>query len=423
MTNLGAMEQLARELLSELQNHILPYWLEKTVDEKNGGFLGQIDGNDDLIYDAPKGAILNTRILWTFSASYSALKNEEYRVAADRAYHYLNEYFWDPQHGGLYWMLNADGSVLDSKKHAYAQAFGIYAFSEYYKATGNLTSLNRAIELFRMLDKHAYNSSSMAYVEAFDQKWEPLKDVRLSEIDAPEERSTNTHLHILEAYTNLQRCWKDETLTSRLHELILVFFDKIYNVEQSHYHAFFNAEWEPQTQIYSYGHDIEASWLLTDAIEVLDSKTLRARNISFLKSVAYTIVSEGWNANDGGIYNLGSHGSVLDRDRHWWAQAEAIVGFINAFQVTNDTTFLDAAVRNWDYIKARIIDHENGEWFFRVDDTGQPYTHEDKVGSWKCPYHTSRACLEINERLEKISANLIENGLLTTQPTQKSLLK
>jgi len=217
------LSQLSDQMLTELQEHILPYWLSNTIDATNGGFYGQIDGDNNIILDASKGVILNTRILWTFSASYRQLGNAEYLEIADRAYKYLTDYFWDSEYGGLYWMLNADGTVLDSKKHAYAQAFGIYAFSEYYRASGMDASLQQAIALFKILEKQSYQTSSNAYLEAFDREWNPLLDVRLSAIDAPEERSTNTHLHILEAYTNLFRCWPNEILSIRLEDVVEVF--------------------------------------------------------------------------------------------------------------------------------------------------------------------------------------------------------
>ncbi len=393
---------LSSEMLSELQHHILPYWLKNTIDSTNGGFYGQIDGDNNIISNASKGVILNTRILWTFAASYRQLGNTMYRDVADRAYKYLRDFFWDNEYKGLYWMLNADGTVLDPKKHTYAQAFGIYAFSEYYRATGNDSSLQSAIALFEVLDRKSYQESSNAYLEAFDRSWNRLSDVRLSATDAPEERSTNTHLHILEAYTNLYRCWPNEILARRLEDLVGIFFDKIYDRDQAHYHAFFNADWLPKGDTYSYGHDIEASWLLTDAVMVLNASHLTDRNKTHLKSIAYSTLTEGRDQNDGGIYNLGSQGLVVDSDKHWWAQAEAIVGFVNAYQETGDLAFLHASTHSWKFINTSIIDHNDGEWFFRVDEKGNPYLHEDKVGPWKCPYHTTRACLEISQRFKNM---------------------
>jgi mannobiose 2-epimerase len=399
------LSQLSDQMLAELQEHILPYWLSNTIDATNGGFYGRIDGDNNIILDASKGVILNTRILWTFSASYRQLGNAEYLEIADRAYKYLIDYFWDNEYGGLYWMLNADGTVLNSKKHAYAQAFGIYAFSEYYRASGMDDSLQQAIALFKILDKQSYQTSSNAYLEAFDREWNPLLDVRLSAIDAPEERSTNTHLHILEAYTNLFRCWPNEILSIRLEDLVEVFYDHIFDGDLAHYHAFFDSNWKPKGPTYSYGHDIEASWLLSDAVAVLNASHLSQRNKIALNSIAYSTLNEGRDSNDGGIYNLGSNGAVVDKDKHWWAQAEAIVGFVNAYQETGDSSFLEASLHSWQFINTRIIDHNDGEWFFRVDEKGIPYRHEDKVGPWKCPYHTTRACLEISQRYKSMQNN------------------
>lgn len=396
-----SMEQ---ELRSELEDRILPYWSSKTIDTDFGGFIGRIDGENRMIPNAQKSAILNTRILWTFSAAYRVLNRADLKDIADRAQRYVIDHFWDSKHGGLYWMLDHRGEVFSSKKHAYAQAFGMYGFSEHYRATGNKESLAKAIDLFHLLETHSYSSATKGYYEAFDKEWNPLEDVRLGSSDAYEKRSTNTHLHLLEAYTNLYRVWPDEKLRTQLTVLLELFLGPIYDAKNHHFIAFFGEDWSPRSEVYSYGHDIETTWLMHDAAEALADPELLFRTRNVVREVSAFVLREGLDTEFGGLYNFGKDGVVFDSDKHWWVQAEAIIGFMNMYQISGESEYLTVANEIWDYTRENILDHEHGEWFFRVTRNGQPYAHEDKIGPWKCPYHTVRACLEVIERSQLVSA-------------------
>jgi mannobiose 2-epimerase len=395
-----SMEQ---ELRSELEDRILPYWSTKTLDETHGGFIGRIDGENRVIPSAQKSAILNTRILWTYSAAYRVLNRPELKDMADRAQRYVIDHFWDAKHGGVYWMLDHRGEVFSSKKHAYAQAFGMYGFSEHYRATGNPESLTKAIEIFHLLETHSFSEATQGYYEAFDMKWKPLEDVRLGSSDAYEKRSTNTHLHLLEAYTNLYRVWPDEKLRTQLTFLLELFLGPIYDAKNHHFIAFFGEDWSPRSEVYSYGHDIETTWLMHDAAEALADPELLFRTRQVVRDVSAFVLREGLDTEFGGLYNFGKDGGVFDTDKHWWVQAEAIIGFMNMYQISGESEYLSVANDIWDYTREHILDHEHGEWFFRVTRNGQPYAHEDKIGPWKCPYHTVRACLEVIERSQLVS--------------------
>lgn len=402
------MARLATELRSELTDRILPYWIEKTPDAAHGGFIGRIDGENRVVPDAHKSAILNTRILWSFSAAARALGRPDLLPWAERAKTYLDTRFWDPRHGGLYWMVDHKGEVFSSKKHAYAQAFGIYAYSEHARATGDPTSLRRAVDLFHLLRTHSYSKTADGYYEAFDAAWAKLDDVRLGGGDAFEKRSTNTHLHILEAYTNLYRVWPDAELRSHLVRLLEWFLGPIYDADHHHFIAFFDETWAPRSDVYSYGHDIETTWLMQDAAEVLQDPDLVRRTRAVVRDVAAWVLKEGLDRQHGGLFNFGKNGQVIDSDKHWWVQAEAIVGFVNMAVLTGEDRYMRTASDIWSFTRHTIIDAAHGEWHFRTTRIGQPYTHEDKVGPWKCPYHTVRACIEVVERCARLEAATVQ---------------
>lgn len=390
---------LKKELKIELREHILDYWINNTIDQESGGFIGKITSGGEVDKNAPKSAILHARILWTFSAAYNYFKDERYLKVAERAFKYMEDYFWDREFGGVFWMIKQNGEPLNTKKHIYVQAFAIYGYSEYYKASNDKNALLQAIELKRYIEKFSLQPDTEGYYEAFDREWNQLDDVRLGETDIKGTYSMNTHLHILEAYTNLYSVWKNEILQKRLNQLVRVHLDKMFDYKSDHFHSFFDADWNSKTNTYSYGHDIEAIWLLIEATKNLSDKALRNEVSDVAKIVAYKVASEGLDEVYGGIFNTGSLNNVLDDDKHWWVQAEAMVGFLEAYRITGDQVFIDAINNIWSFVKQHIKDSKKGEWFFRVSKDGNPYMVEDKVGPWKCPYHNSRACLEFFKRL------------------------
>jgi mannobiose 2-epimerase len=414
MTPHEMLAELSREMECELVGKILPFWSDKAVDEAHGGFIGRITNDGSRVPEAPRSAVLNTRILWTFSASYRAKKDPRLLELANRAYEYILANFVDREHGGICWMVNYNRSVADPKKHAYATAFAIYAISEYYRATGLPQAKDVAVALFQLLDKHGFEPATGAYYEAFDRSWTKMDDVRLSDSDQPERFSMNTQLHLLEAFTNLYRIYPDATLRSRLAGLLHLFTDIIYDPVNHHFHAFFDDEWKPVPMPYSYGHDIETVWLMADAARLLGDDALIARLGDITREVTAKVISEGFDHVQGGIFNAGYGGIVKDDDKHWWAQAEAIVGFLEAYRVTHDPVCITKAYQTWEFIQHRLINENVGEWYFRVNSAGIPYTSEDILGPWKCPYHSARACLLVPERVQ----NIMNSGLVAAEVTK-----
>ncbi len=388
---------LKEEFQKELEANILPYWMNKMIDEAHGGFYGRRDGYDHLDAKADKAVILNTRILWTFSHAAYILPDRNYRRVADRAYQYITKYFIDPQFRGVYWLIDYHGTPVATKKQVYAQAFAIYAFVEYFTATGKKESLDHAIDLFYLIEKYSFDQKENGYLEAFDREWKLLEDLRLSEKDANEKKTMNTHLHVLEAYTSLYRVWKDPFLGKQLRNLILLFRDKIIN-DTRHFDLFFDEHWNVKSHEISFGHDIEGSWLLFEAAETLGDKKL----VGEIKGLCLAMVEETFQHGfdeDGGLMNEANEKGLIDGDKHWWPQAEALVGLVNAWQLSAKDKYLEAAIRNWRFIQAHLIDKECGEWHWRVNRSGSVNRDEDKSGPWKCPYHNGRAMLELIRRL------------------------
>lgn len=428
------MTTLRNEVRQELENDILPFWMEKMTDSGRGGFYGRIDGGDTLHADAPKGAILNARILWTFSAAYRILRRPEYLDTATRAKRYLIDRFYDNDFGGVYWSLDADGNPLDTKKQIYAQGFAIYGLGEYARATGDDEALDYAVRLFNLIEEHSFDRGRNGYVEAFMRDWSVIGDMRLSDKDENASKTMNTHLHILEPYANLYRVWKDARLERQLRNMIGLFTGKIMNRETSHLDLFFDDDWHTRGDIVSYGHDIEASWLIHEAALVLGDKALLKEIEPVIVNIARA-ADEGLNPDGSLIYEqtsgrvdeqtsgqadgqtsrqgtdgvqAGKQGeapcqlvtctSSTDKELHWWVQAENVVGHVNLYQHFGDEAALDTAVKCWQFIKNSLIDCEHGEWHWSLMPDGTVNRRDDKAGFWKCPYHNGRMCMEIIER-------------------------
>jgi len=390
---------LFKELKSEMTENILPFWMNHAYDVKTGSFFGQILHDETVVDVSNKGAVLNARILWTFSAAYNETGETVYLEFAEKAYQYFSSHFIDYQNGGVYWSLNTDGSISNGRKQIYAQAFAIYAFAEYYLASGEQDAILLASELYGFIEKYAFDPERNGYIEALSREWEALEDLRLSEKDANEPKSMNTHLHILEAYTKLFEVWKDDDLGNSLHNLIQIHTDKILSAQNGHFNLFFDMDWNPKSKHYSFGHDIEGAWLLTEAARALGVKAVTEKVEQLAVKMAGITLREGF-ADDGSLYNEGESAIITDFDRHWWPQAEAIIGFVNAWEISGNPEFLNAASSAWQFIKSHMR-HPSGEWWWLVNERYEPDLTQDLAGAWKCPYHNTRCCIEIMKRVSR----------------------
>ncbi len=389
------------EIQKELENHIIPFW-DALCDYERGGFYGLVSYGLKTDKNAPKGVILHSRILWFYSNCYLVLRKKEYLDKASHCFEFLRKHCVDREYGGVYWMMNADGLVNDSMKHTYCQAFFIYAMSSYYDASGDKEALELALNIFETVEKKCVDS--VAYLEAQSREFELIENDALSENGLMADKTMNTVLHLIEAYTELYRVSRNEKVLERLIFQLKLTYDRIYDKDGSKLLVFFDKEMNVIGDIHSYGHDIEATWLLDRACDVIadggseDFVKLREKisvmNRKIVRNIAGIAFKEGSVLNE-------RENDKINTWRIWWVQAESVVGFLNAYQRYGDSEYENISRSVWNYIKEKIIDRrEGGEWYSQVDENGTPADFKPAVDPWKCPYHNGRMCLEVIERLE-----------------------
>jgi mannobiose 2-epimerase len=390
---------LAARVEKDLLENLLPFWLQHAPREK-GGFLGLM--SEELLRDsqAPRSAVMVARILWTFSAAYRLYAQPEYLQMAQIALKDLRKSFWDPIYRGIYWLVGSDDRVVMDRKHSYAQGFAIYGLSEYCRATGDHSALELAIALFDLLENYAHDDLFGGYIEGCARDWSALADMRLSDKEPVCQKSMNTLLHIIEPYTNLLRVWRNERIEKRVRELILIFLERVIDKRNNHFCLFFDQNWQHRQDEISFGHDIEGSWLLVEAAEVLGDTALLKQVEQTALQMAEAVLNEAL-APDGSLYYERHRDGSLNKERHWWVQAEGMVGFYNAYQLSGDARYVSAMQEVWNFIDAYMVDHENGEWHKVLDANLRPCANVPKIGPWECPYHHSRAAFELVERIGK----------------------
>lgn len=392
--------KLRDELEANLTTNILPFWTDNMVDYQNGGFYGRINVNNQVFPTEDKGGILNARILWTYSAAYRVTRDTAYLRLATRAKDYILSNFIDKQYGGAYRALKYTGEPSDTRKQTYTQSFFIYGLSEYARATGNREALETARNLYEHFEKYAYDREHNGYFEVFTREWERSHDKLISERTDKDEKTMNTSLHLMEAYANLYRVWPDENLKARLVNMVEIFLEKIIDQKSYHLINFLTKDWIPTSENDSYGHDIEASWLLHEAASLVNDPELLEKVEAASVKIAEA-AAEGLQPDGSMIDDKDNATGEIKMSRSWWPQSETVVGYVNAWELTDDDRYLDYALKNWEYIKKHLVDHKGGGWFTSVNEKGIP-GRGDKGGFWVCPYHNGRMCLEIMERTERL---------------------
>ncbi len=381
------------EIKEHLRRDLIPFW-KNLKDNEFGGFYGEMDFDLNLYKNADKGGILNSRILWFFSNAYITLQEEDCLKYATWAYEFLKTAFLDKEHGGVYWSVTYDGRPSDDTKHTYNQAFAVYGLASYYNATGDMEALTLAYSLIDKIEK--YCRDDIGYLEAFDRCFGPASNEKLSENGVMAGRTMNTLLHLLEAYTEVYRVDKNTEIAYKIRWMLNVFADKVYNSGKKRLEVFFDSDMNSLIDLNSYGHDIEASWLIDRSVEVLGDPELAEKISPITRELTAHIHAVAMDETS--LYNECEAGH-LDTKKVWWVQAEAILGFLNGYQKEPaKTEYLESAVKIWDYIKTYMIDSREGsEWFFELMQDGTPI-HREIVGPWKCPYHNGRMCFEIINR-------------------------
>lgn len=384
---------LAHEVRRELSDRIIPFW-KRLRDDEHGGYYGYMDFDLKVDKKFEKGCILNSRILWFFANAYMTLKDKSLLAEAAHAYSFMREYCEDKEYGGVFWSVTYDGLPLDTTKHIYNQAFAIYALSSYYAASNDSSALDFAMSLFEKIE--TIGTDSYGYLESFNRKWELEDNDKLSENGLLADKTMNTLLHVLEAYTELYRVNKDERVKKALIKILDAFRNQVFNEETHRLEVFFDEKMNTISDLYSYGHDIEASWLLDRAATVLADEQIKAATNAYTNELVAEVYKEA--LSDGAMNNECFKG-VVDTTRVWWVQAEAMVGFYNCYEKTGITEYKDITEKLWIYIKEHIIDKRQGsEWFWDLDKDNNPVSRKPIVEPWKCPYHNGRMCMEIIRR-------------------------
>ena len=384
---------LAHEVRRELTDRIIPFW-KRLRDDEHGGYYGYMDFDLKVDKEYEKGCILNSRILWFFANAYMTLKDKSLLAEAAHAYSFMRDCCEEKEYGGVFWSVTYDGLPLDTTKHIYNQAFAIYALSSYYAASNDSSALEFAMSLFEKIE--TIGTDSYGYLESFNRKWELEDNDKLSENGLLADKTMNTLLHVLEAYTELYRVNKDEKVRSALVKILDAFRNQVYNEKTNRLEVFFDEKMNTISDLYSYGHDIEASWLLDRAATVLSDDKIKADTNAYTNKLVAEVYNEA--LADGAMNNECFKG-VVDTTRVWWVQAEAMVGFCNCYEKTGEEKYKDITEQLWDYIKNYIIDkREESEWFWDLDKDNNPVSRKPIVEPWKCPYHNGRMCMEIIRR-------------------------
>lgn len=382
-----------QEIKAHLTTKLIPFW-EGLKDEERGGYTGYMGYDLTLEKTYEKGCILNSRILWFFSGAYRLLREENLREDAEHAYRFLREHCIDREFGGVYWSVTSEGEPLDMTKHTYNQAFAIYALSSYYDAVKDEEALTLAAQLQELIEEKCRDGGG--YLEAFDRAFRPAGNEKLSENGVMAERTMNTLLHVFEAYTEYYRVSGDERTALYLKEMLDLIDRKVYNRAKQRQEVFFDRDWHSLIDLHSYGHDIEAAWLIDRGLEILDDPAYTDRISPLTKEMTEHVCRAAYRNHS--LLNEAENG-VDNTIRVWWVQAEGIVGFLNGYQKQGRKRYLEAARDIWEYIKKYLIDpREGSEWFWCVDENGVP-AKKPIVEPWKCPYHNGRMCMEVIRRL------------------------
>lgn len=390
---------LVDEVSKHLVNRILPFW-KRLHDDTFGGYYGYMDFEGKVDQKAVKGVILNSRILWFFSNTYLLLKGSSLLKEADHAYEFLKKYCVDQKNGGVYWSLRYDGSVEDSTKHTYNQAFAIYALSSYYDASKNEEALKLANDLFEIVETKCRDD--YGYKEAQSERFDLISNEKLSENGILADKTMNTLLHVFEGYTELYRVSKQERVKERLIEILTTFSTKVYNPKLRRQEVFFDQQWNSLIDLQSYGHDIESSWLLDAGCKILGEEELSEKIAAITSDLAEAVYERAYEKHS--LLNECESG-VKNKMRIWWVQAEAVLGFLNQYQKhPSQEKYKEAVLDLWEFIKTKLVDSRSGfEWFWQLDDELNPDPTKPIVEPWKCPYHNGRMCLEIMKRGKDIA--------------------
>ncbi|AHC15546.1 AGE family epimerase/isomerase [Salinispira pacifica] len=434
-------EEIRQICRSQVLTHILPFWLSAA--RSDGSIPPRVDPAGISHPDASRGLVMISRLLWTFSrlntilneapdqkspegtALFSGLLEsaEQIRNIMRWAKETLTSGFRDGEHEGFFWTITPEGRPDQSHKQMYGQAFALYGMSEYLKAEDDPEVLELCHRTFDLIHNRGQDAEYRGYWDACSRDWTPQEDVSLSDADIPCAKSMNTHLHILEAFScyaqmlrmrgsfsggSSTRDSRSGTVTHALEELVSLHLQKITHRDSGHLQLYFTRDWKAIGAPNSFGHDIEAFWLIREAMEILPSE-LDPNPISPGPEQLFTAAVQGLRSFEAQLPDAArrlelscmineTHEGTEDSSRIWWVQAEAAAGLGEAWRMHKERSTLEQLWRIINFIE-HVQTSALGEWHWRTDEYNQPDTSRDMAGMWKTPYHNVRAMLEVLHRI------------------------
>ena len=390
------LQALARAASDELHNRIVPFWLA-LEDKENGGHYSSMNFDGAINRSERKSAVFVARLLWFLSEVHRVIGHPEAAAQAARTKRFLLDRLEDQVSGGLFWSVTPQGQTLETEKHVYAQAFGIYALSACARAFADAEAAAAAQRIFRLVVERAFGAHG--FTESFDRSWRETPNHRMSPVSHPAPRTMNTHLHALEALALMARLDADPAPRAVLATLLRLVLDRFLSIDKTHSHSFLTERLVPLPGPISYGHDIEACWLIEAAADALADPRIKVEARTAVATLARATIAAG-QMDDGSFILERQADGTLNSWRIWWVQAEALVGIVNEAERSGVPGDWERAERLWRYISAHMRDPA-GDWYYRVGPTGAPDRTMPKVEPWKDPYHQARACLELIERAQR----------------------
>ena len=380
------------------QEAILNWWISHTIDRKRGGFTGRIDGLGIVHTSANKIIKLTTDLILAYSKALEATGSELYHGAADRAFSYLKEHFWDPLHFGVFEVVDAQGEVVDERKYVSSQAACLHALATYARITKNADAAAFAKTCFISLEEQARDTSFGGYLAILGQDWKAIEE----DDGSASVKLMQTHLEIVQAYTAMVSFDRNPVTEASLRHAIILFANKFIDPKTGHLRLRMDRHWQLLQQHINYGSDIKAGRLLHEAAQQLDDSSLADQVSSIFINIAHLTLEQGIDPRDGGLLWT-FDGKNLNDEKHWSSQLEAVSGFLLAHQLSKEAKFLESAKACWKFIDEHLIDRQNGEWFWAVDRHAIPKEHLDKVNGEKTLYPAVNMFLNAALLLKELS--------------------
>ena len=396
---------------SLLQTSIVDFYLPHCVDKTNGGYFESLDADGKFGKSEYKFLTLQARQLWFFCQLVkNDIQKEQSLAAAKSGYEFLQAHFLDKEHGGYYSRVTMEGGEFDTRKHIYLNAFAMYALAAYYNATGDGEALAAALNLFETFEQKAYDKKNGGYKEFFYADWKMITDPNepkfVGEVGT---KTYNSHLHIMEAFTELYRAAPSDVLRDRIAELIVINTATVKHPDRACNIDGWTNDWQmiqrESNLRASYGHDVECAWLVFDAARAIGWSVKPFENWA-VATVDHSI-KFGFDGEHGGFYYSGPLGEKSDdTKKEWWTQAEALVSMLEMYQLTGDKKYLDLFTRTFAFVEQHLIvpEDQGGGWWATRNADGSPGTNISRTSTWHGAYHNGRAMIQCRDLLRSMAA-------------------